>query len=166
MILSPARVQALAERCRSLPDEVLAEIFIDRVLRAEADSNLGNEDSAESAAQDGEPTLYVKRGARIDRLVAFLTIKPGSPMRKIMVHLGLKRTGAHYVVDRAIEEGRIERRGTYNSTKYYVATPKPANDKPSCLLTEQVIDGEHKQRLVRVEHRRPLSSVTRALEVK
>ncbi len=154
MILTAARVKALAIRCRSLPDDVLAELFIDHLLRADGD----DEENAEAPELPAEPGAieYVKRGARIDRLVAFLTIKPGSPMRKIMTHLGLKRAGAHYVVDRAIEEGRIERRGTYNSTKYYVAAPKPENDKPSCMLVEQKIDGEHQQRLVRVEHRRPL----------
>lgn len=153
MILAPARVKALADRMRSLPDDVLAEIFIDRLLSAEAEE--GDGEPARPAPQDDRPKEYVSRSAQIDRLVAFLTVKPGSPMRKIMTHLGLKRQGAHYVVDRAMEDGRIERRGRYNGTKYYVATAKPQADKPSCLITEQKIDGAHKQRLVQVERRRP-----------
>jgi hypothetical protein len=157
VILTPARVQALAARCRSLPDEVLAEIFIDRLLRAEIDEEDEDASDAPEPPADGDAIEYVKRSVRIDRLVAFLTVKPGSPMRKIMAHLGLKRAGAHYVVDRAIEVGRIERRGTYNSTKYYALPPQSADDKPSVLLTEQHIDGQNVQRLVRVE-RRPIGA--------
>lgn len=158
MILTAAQVKMIAERGRALPDDVLAPLVLDAVLGASAQKQAPPVDEPDT--QKPPPRTYGTLDGHVDQLVAFLTVRPGSPMRKIMVHLGLSRARAGEVVTQAMEYGRVERRGVYNSTKYHVATPKPVDPKPSCLLTEQVVNGEHKQRLVHVERRKIVRHAT------
>lgn len=119
MILTPAQMKSIADKGRALPDEILAPLVLDVVLGSAPTST-------ETAPRAGETRAYVKMADRIDGLIAFLNANPGSPMRSIAPALGIARSHACIVVRQALKAGRVEARGVFNHTRYFVPQTKPA----------------------------------------
>lgn len=152
MTLTDSHLKMIADKGRALPDHVLAPLVLNVVL--------GTSDAATptpAVRNPVRPRRYVKLSDRIDSLVAFLESRPGASMHDIVSALDLKRPHAHLVTTRAIQDGRVEQRGTHNRRTYHATQPETNALKPAVLLAEQRIDGENKQTLVRVVRRKAIA---------
>jgi predicted transcriptional regulator len=105
---------------------------------------------------------------RMDAAVAYVRMHPGCRMRDIMAGIGCPRATTRLAVLHAIQDGILELRGQRVDARYYARfypaseaanaqPPVQAQAKPTVLLAEQRIDGEHKQTLVRLEHRKGIA---------
>lgn len=107
---------------------------------------------------------------RMDAAVAYVRMHPGCRMRDIMNGIGCPRATTRLAILHAIQDDLVELRGQRVDARYYAryyplteavdaqSAAAPIEAKPTVLLAEQRIDGEHKQTLVRLEHRRGVAT--------
>jgi hypothetical protein len=171
MILNDTQVHLIAEHGRRLSDAVLAPLVLQAVLGMLGPQPTVEPPTATAPLVDtpSEPIADAapqrRRGpgkrtqASLDAAVVFVTSNPGCSMQQIYTHLGCERTWARKIVAQALQDGRIERHGLHQDTRYYPVAVD-AEPKPAVLLTEQRIDGSNQQKLVRVERRRGVAKRT------
>jgi hypothetical protein len=160
MILNDSHVKTIADKGRQLPDSVLAPLVISAVLGMAADEQRATAEAVEAPAPKNRKIRNgrAKSTRHVDAVVAYVSSSPGSGISTIIRHVNYSATYIKMGIAMAIQDGRLERRGEGRSTLYYPIQPTDsAEAPPAVLLTEQRIDGENKQRLVRVERRRGVS---------
>lgn len=163
MILNNEQVKLIADRGRALPDAVLAPLVLSLVLGAAAVPAQPQQPTEPAPRRKGRGFVGAP-GRRVDALVEYVTAHPGASFFSILNHLGYIRSLAQNAVARALQDGRVERRGDErDGRKRYVYHPRsvdaPPAEPPAVLLTEQRFDGANHQKLVRVERRRGVRKV-------
>jgi hypothetical protein len=168
MILTDDQVKTIADKGRELPDAILAPLVIAAVLSmldpqtpARAIDVPATPTKPDAPAKPPTARVFRKTVQAVQDVVGYVTANPGARMAAITNHIGRERSWTRKLVDRAMKDGLIERRGDSRLPAYFPASAAPAEpQQPSVLLTEQRIDGENKQRLVRVERRQGVGKRT------
>jgi hypothetical protein len=169
MILNETQVKLIADRGRALPDSVLAPLVLSLVL-----GEVASPTDATPDTEKPERAPYIGTKRRSDQVVEFLKFHPGSGMVNIYRGIGCHRNVARAATNCAIRDRRVIRKGSGQHTKYYAAAApqgiaeplETASSKPEVLLTEQRIDGENKQRLVKIERRKGIAKSTAPMNTK
>lgn len=141
MVLSERRVKQLAERARSLPDAILADLALGVLLGTDATETpveATARGSATSQARDADDQIQTRQhydgqthqrlvhvvrrgpkttateqpsGSTVQRLVAFVRANPGSQRSVVVAALSITIDAYHKAMRKAIEQRSIERRG-------------------------------------------------------
>jgi predicted DNA-binding transcriptional regulator len=159
MILNDTQVKRIADLGRTLPDSLLAPLVLEIVLGCGLPvATHAVVEEPQTAAPEPRATFerseQVSAAMRQAAVVHHLKANPGDRIVDIQRALGCHRDIVRKAIEKLTQDGTVERRNVNGRWRYYLLAAIAPALQPEVLLTEQRIDGENKQRLVRVERRK------------
>lgn len=159
MILNDTQVKRIADRGRALPDALLAPLVLEIVLgRGLPVAPHASVEKLSTAAPEPRATLerseHISAAMRQAAVLEHLKTHPGDRIVDIQRALGCHRNIVRKAIEKLTQDGTVERRNVNGRWRCYLVAAVAHSTQSEVLLTEQRIDGENKQRLVRVERRK------------